>query len=88
MPKIHYSSPRTEAVGEPRRVGKAAKMQSYGGPPDLRLHSDYVNPFEFLYFLKTVDAQRDFDVMIEAKAKDLAALKLRKDIAQIGIGAI
>jgi UV DNA damage endonuclease len=84
-PKIHYSSPRTEAVDAPRRAGKAASMKAYGPPPDLRLHSDYINPFEFVYFLEKVANFRDFDIMIEAKAKDLAALKLRHDLIRLGI---
>lgn len=81
VPKIHYSSPRTEAMASPRKNGKSAQMSDYGAAPDLRLHSDYVNPFEFLTVLETVMNQRDFDIMIEAKAKDLAALKLRRDIS-------
>ncbi len=87
-PKIHYSSPRTEAMDEPRKTGKAAKMSNYGAAPDLRLHADYVNPFEFAYFVDTVHAGRDFDVMIEAKAKDLAALKLRRDLSRYVVGGV
>jgi UV DNA damage endonuclease len=81
MPKIHYSSPRTEAVERPRKNGKAGAMRGYGVAPDLRLHADYINPFEFRYFLEKAEGLRPFDVMVEAKAKDLAAIKLRKDLA-------
>lgn len=83
-PKIHYSSPRTEAVESPRKNGKAPAMRGYGAAPDLRLHADYINPFEFLYFLEKTQGLRPFDVMIEAKAKDLAAIKLRKDLQRFG----
>lgn len=82
-PKIHYSTPRTEARAGPRKAGKASAMKSYGAAPDLRLHADYVNPFEFLYFLEKSHGLRPFDVMIEAKAKDLAALKLRADVSAL-----
>ncbi len=83
-PKIHYSSPRTESVEAARKSGKAGKMETYQTAPDLRLHSDYVNPFEFLYFLEKAEGLRPFDVMVESKAKDLAVLKLRRDLAKYG----
>ena len=83
-PKVHYSSPRTEAMEGGRRAGKAGKMDSYQTASDLRLHADYINPFEFLYFLDKVDGLRAFDVMVESKAKDLAARKLRADLEKYG----
>lgn len=42
-------------------------------------HADYVNPFEFAAFLRTVP-EAVCDVMLEAKAKDLALVKLRADL--------
>ena len=42
-------------------------------------HADFCNPFEFATFMRTVDGI-DFDVMLEAKAKDLALLRLRPDL--------
>lgn len=87
-PKIHYSSPRTEAIESPRKSGKASAMKGYGAAPDLRLHADYINPFEFRYFLEKSPGLRPFDVMIEAKAKDLAALKLRADLARFPSGPL
>ena len=83
-PKIHYSSPRTESMEGARKSGKSGKMETYTTAPDLRLHSDYINPFEFMYFLQKAEGLRDFDVMVESKAKDLAVLKLRKDLAKYG----
>lgn len=84
-PKIHYSSPRTEAMEAPRKAGKSSAMATYGAAPNLRLHADYVNPFEFAYFLEKAEGLRPFDVMVESKAKDLAVLKLRADLARLGI---
>lgn len=50
-----------------------------------RKHADYINVNEFADFLdlakETVD--RDFDVMIEAKKKDLALFKLMDDLKKI-----
>jgi UV DNA damage endonuclease len=42
-----------------------------------------VNPFEFATFMRMVsngDENRPFDVMLEAKMKDLALLRLRRDL--------
>ena len=45
-------------------------------------HSDYINPFEFIDFLETANGLRDFDIMLEARAKDLAVMRLRADVSQ------
>jgi UV DNA damage endonuclease len=70
-PKIHYSSPRLDV-----REGKL---------PQLRAHADLVDPIGFERFLRDVAGERDFDVMLEAKAKDLAVLRLRDHLATRGI---
>ncbi len=66
-PKVHYSSPKT-ALEE--RRGQLAL-------PHPRAHADGIDPFAFAHFLDVTAAGHDFDVMIEAKAKDLALLALR-----------
>jgi UV DNA damage endonuclease len=43
-------------------------------------HSDFINPFEFIRFLEDTRGMRPYDVMLEAKAKDLALLRLREDV--------
>lgn len=46
-----------------------------------RSHADYIDAEEFVKFLRTAArAGRDFDVMIEAKAKDLAVLRLGEEM--------
>ena len=45
-------------------------------------HSDYVNPFEFIDFLRLAEGLPAFDVMLEARAKDLALLQLSEDLAR------
>jgi UV DNA damage endonuclease len=45
-------------------------------------HSDFIHPFEFIDFVHAAQGLRTFDVMLEAKAKDLALLRLRADLAR------
>ena len=59
---------------------KAPKFETVTLPPIWTGHADFVNPFEFATFLRIVDGLRDFDVMIEAKAKDLALRRTRLDL--------
>lgn len=79
QPKIHYSSPRTE-LREQVRVDKKTKKKSVRRvAPVFTGHADFCNPFEFATFMREADGL-DFDVMLEAKAKDLALLRLRPDL--------
>lgn len=49
-----------------------------------RKHSDYINPKEFVEFIDIVkDINVDFDVMIEAKLKDLALFDLVENIKKL-----
>ncbi len=77
-PKIHFSSPRTEwlvAGGDGDQPAEVRQTRwSY--------HSDYVNPFEFIDFLRMAEGLRPFDVMLEVRAKDLALRQLREDLAR------
>ncbi len=72
-PKIHFSTPATEMVRD--RRGKPH-------PPRLNRHSHYINPFVFIAFLRGLPAMRAFDIMLEAKARDLALLQLRRHLAR------
>ena len=74
-PKIHYSSPRT-AVEE--RKGRLVL-------PPLRAHADMVDPIGFEHFVTETAAGLDLDVMLEAKGKDLALLRLREQLAARGV---
>lgn len=48
---------------------------------EKRAHSEYINVKELKDFLKIAEKlQTDFDVMLEAKGKDLALLKLRNEL--------
>ncbi len=48
-------------------------------PPLLKGHADYNNPFEFVTMMQQLDGLT-FDVMLEAKAKELALVRLRVDL--------
>ena len=87
IPKIHYSSPSTDfettvekekgATGRERTVTKLHA-------PRLKAHADFINPLEFVLFWQAVgaDSLRDFDVMLESKGKDVALLRLRRELAK------
>lgn len=71
-PKIHFSTPRADV----RSLQTSRRLKV----PTWTEHSDFVNPFEFAAFARMADGLRSFDVMLEAKARDLALLKLREDL--------
>lgn len=51
---------------------------------DFRSHADYIDREDLLRFLyKAKEIDRDFDIMIEAKQKDLALHKLMEDIKDV-----
>jgi UV DNA damage endonuclease len=74
-PKVHLSSPRTEL----RQVGrgKAARLL----PPLVDQHADFVTPWDLRELLGA--SRRPVDVMLEAKAKDLALLWLREQLLRV-----
>jgi UV DNA damage endonuclease len=82
VPKIHYSSPRTAVEERRKKVGRRVERQIV--LPPLRAHADLIDPIGFEAFLCGPAAGRDFDVMLEAKAKDLALLRLREQLAEGG----
>jgi len=78
-PKIHYSSPKTAVERRKRRRGRRVETQ-YVLPP-LRAHADLIDPIAFRQFVAHTAAGLDFDIMVEAKAKDLALLRLREQLS-------
>jgi UV DNA damage endonuclease len=93
-PKVHFSSPRTEMRECIERDRKTKRRRKVLKPPLLTGHADFVNPFEFATFMGTTTGL-EFDVMLEAKMKDIALLRLRRDLlrcapevaARFGVGA-
>ncbi|MDQ5808457.1 MAG: UV DNA damage repair endonuclease UvsE [Actinomycetota bacterium] len=75
-PKIHYSTPKTAMEERNKRLVL----------PQLRAHADMIDPIGFEHFVcETARGGRDFDVMLEAKGKDLALLRLREQLAARGV---
>jgi UV DNA damage endonuclease len=81
-PKIHYSSPRLDV--EERRVRRGRRVERRVVLPQLRAHADLIDPIGFEQFLRDSAVAPPFDVMLEAKAKDLALLRLREQLAERG----
>jgi UV DNA damage endonuclease len=75
-PKIHLSSQRTEAHMLPGRQGRARQVLA----PQAGQHADFINPFELVAVLEAARGLPPFDIMLEAKAADLALLRLREDL--------
>jgi len=76
QPKVHFSSPKMDL----RIVTRGKKDVSV--PPLLSQHADFVNPWEFAWFLNET-GPLPYDVMLEAKRKDQALLKLRDDLDKL-----
>ena len=77
-PKVHYSSPKTAVEERTRRVGRRVERSIV--MPQLRSHADLIDPIAFEAFVTGTARGHSFDVMLEAKAKDLALLRLRDQL--------
>lgn len=84
VPKIHFSSPKTALEERRERVGRRVVTRLV--LPQLRAHADMVDPIAFETFLRGPARGRRFDVMLEAKAKDLALTRLREQLTARGFG--
>jgi len=82
-PKIHYSTPKTAMEERKKKVGR--RVERSWVLPQLRAHADVIDPIGFEHFLRETAAGLEFDVMLEAKAKDLALLRLREQLLERGI---
>ncbi len=80
QPKVHFSSPRTEMRVAEQPDPQTGRRVQVLQPPVWTRHSDHIHPFEFIAFLRESAGLRPFDVMLEAKGKDLALLRLREDV--------
>jgi len=82
VPKVHFSSPLTQV--RESRVKVDGRLATRYDLPAPHAHSDLIDPMSFEAFLNVADARRDFDVMLESKAKDLALLRLRDAMLRRG----
>ncbi|WP_027135830.1 UV DNA damage repair endonuclease UvsE [Geminicoccus roseus] len=78
-PKVHFSSPRTEMRQIQRTRPGSRKATTVNLAPVWTGHADFCQPFEFIGFMRLADGLM-FDVMLEAKVKDLALIRLRLDL--------
>ena len=85
-PKIHYSTPKTAIEERKRKVGRRVERSLV--LPQLRAHADMIDPIGFEQFSCDTAAGLDFDVMLEAKGKDLALLRLREQLAARGVAGL
>ena len=81
-PKVHFSTPRTELRAVEQLDPETGRSHWLLSPPRPGHHADFVNAWEFAAFVEAARRERDFDVMLEAKASDLALLRLRADLAR------
>jgi len=75
-PKVHFSSPRTDWG---YRYGSETEARA----PNWASHAEFVDPFAFVSFYRSMAqplAGLAPDVVLEAKAKDVAVLQLREDL--------
>jgi UV DNA damage endonuclease len=82
VPKIHFSSPKTAVEERRRRAGRRVVTRLV--LPQLRAHADMIDPIAFEAFLRGPASGRRFDVMLEAKAKDVALVRLREQLLARG----
>lgn len=80
-PKVHLSSPRLSVDTVRRPVPGTRRRREVTVPPPLGPHADLVSPWDFLDLMSL--ARAPLDVMLEAKAKDVALLWLRRQLASL-----
>ena len=69
---------------EERKTKKGRRVERRAVLPPLRAHADLIDPIGFEDFLRGPAAGRDIDLMLEAKGKDLALLRLRAQLEERG----
>jgi UV DNA damage endonuclease len=86
-PKIHFSSQRREERRLSRRDRATGHVQEVTAKAKPGQHDDWIDVTEFITLL---DGANDlqFDVMLEAKQKQLALLRLREDLAAASRGEL
>ncbi len=73
-PKVHFSSPRTD-------WGFRHGSEERSRAPNWSSHAEFADPFGFISFYRNI-ADMAPDVILEAKAKDVAVKQLRDDLVR------
>ena len=77
--KVHLASPSTAARTVERRNPITGKRYVTVHPPLPNQHSDFVHPFDAIALLQAV-GDREVDIMVEARAHDVAVARLHADL--------
>jgi UV DNA damage endonuclease len=77
-PEVHLSTARSEAHLLPRRAGGSRVV-----PPRFGQHADFIAVPDLLRLLRAAQGLPPFDILLEAKAGDLALLRARADLARL-----
>jgi len=85
-PKMHFSTQRAADREITRRDRKTNERRVSTQAAKAGQHDNWIDPDDFLSFLRATRDLR-YDVMLEAKQKDLALLRLREAIAAAGLAA-
>jgi UV DNA damage endonuclease len=78
-PEVHLSTARSEAHLLPARAGQIGRIV----PPRPGQHADFIAASDLLHLLGAARGLPPFDIMLEAKAGDLALLRLRSEIIRM-----
>ncbi len=73
------STPSKATAGATRKTVRKPKFTTVQIAPIWTGHADYIHPFEFMSFMRQAK-DLAFDVMLEAKVKDMALIRLRPDM--------
>ena len=73
------AKPKKTATKEGKKPARAPKFKTVQIAPIWTGHADYIHPFEFMSFMREAK-DLAFDVMLEAKVKDMALIRLRPDM--------
>ncbi|GAB4430595.1 MAG: UV damage repair endonuclease [Chloroflexi bacterium OHK40] len=76
--EVHLSSQRSEAHLLPGRAGAPARVL----PPRPGQHADFIAPGDLERLLRAASGLPPFDLMLEAKAGDMALRRLRTELAR------
>jgi UV DNA damage endonuclease len=86
-PKIHFSSQRTAEREVSRRNRTTGSRTTVTTAAKAGQHDDWIDADEFVALIGRSDSE-PFDVMLEAKQKDQALLRLREELATRGFSGL
>ncbi len=78
-PKVHLASPSTSMRVVERRNPVTGQRYTTVHPPLWNQHSDFIHPYDAIALLTALNG-READVMVEARASDIAVLRLQQDL--------